>query len=379
MIKVCIISFSQINRDPRIIRQINALRHSAEILTVGFGKQYEDVQHIRIDVYKKSLLTMLQDTLRLLLHDYKKFYWSRYYVKQVLEKFPVNLEFNIIVANDIDSLPIALKLAMGKIPVLLDAHEYSPREFEDRFIWRVLFQNYREWLCRKYLKCASEMTTVCESISREYEKNFGVKSKLVFNAPTFVDLSSSLVDPNNIKIIHHGGANRSRKIELMIKMSSYLEERFSLYLMLVPSDQGYLEELSKLIKNYPRVFILPPVTVQEIPTFLNRYDIGLYILPPINFNNYYALPNKIFEFIQGRLAIAVSPNPEMASIVRHFDLGCVADDYTPQAMANVINKLSVEDIMRFKINSDSAAHSLNAEKSMANFIDIVDKLCTKPR
>ena len=55
--------------------------------------------------------------------------------------------------------------------------------------------------------------------------------------------------------------------------------------------------------------------MHELPRMANDYDVGLYLLPPTNFNQRYALPNKFFEFIQGRLAIAIGPSPEMAKLV----------------------------------------------------------------
>ena len=58
--------------------------------------------------------------------------------------------------------------------------------------------------------------------------------------------------------------------------------------------------------------------MHEIVDTIAEYDIGLFILSPINFNYYHALPNKLFEFIQARLAIAVSPSPEMARIVHRL-------------------------------------------------------------
>ena len=87
-----------------------------------------------------------------------------------------------------------------------------------------------------------------------------------------------------------------------------------------------------------------------------------------------ALPNKLFEFIQGRLAIAIWPSPEMARIVHEYKCGIVSEDFTIESIANRLNSLSVQDIMKFKQNSHTAADFLCAEKNREEFLSIVKKL-----
>jgi hypothetical protein len=97
--------------------------------------------------------------------------------------------------------------------------------------------------------------------------------------------------------------------------------------------------------------------------FLNKYDIGLFILETTTFNYKFALPNKLFEFIQARLAIAIAPSPEMKEIVKKYDLGIVADNFTPTGMADKIKELSREKIMYFKNQSHLHSKELSAENN----------------
>lgn len=107
------------------------------------------------------------------------------------------------------------------------------------------------------------------------------------------------------------GAVKSKK---MIWLMDHLDDRFEMYLMLVPTDQDYLTELKKLAGNRAVEF-LPTVPTQQISTFINQFDLGLFIVEPVNFNYTHALPNKFFEFIQARLGIVIGPSPEMKRIV----------------------------------------------------------------
>ena len=67
------------------------------------------------------------------------------------------------------------------------------------------------------------------------------------------------------------------------------------------------------------------------------------------------MPNKLFEFLQARLAIVVGPTPDMAEFVLDTELGLVTEDFTPAALAACLKKLTRDDINRFKESADKAA------------------------
>jgi hypothetical protein len=114
--------------------------------------------------------------------------------------------------------------------------------------------------------------------------------------------------------------------------------------------------------------------MQELPQHLNRYDIGVFLLPPTNFNYRYALPNKLFEFIQARLAVAIGPSPEMARLVRQYCCGVIADDFTPEALAASLNRLTGADIDRLKQASHAAAKELCFEKNAPILLKMVERV-----
>jgi hypothetical protein len=94
---------------------------------------------------------------------------------------------------------------------------------------------------------------------------------------------------------------------------------------------------------------------------------GVFLLPPINFNYANALPNKFFDFIQAGLAVAIGPSPEMASYLTTFRNGVVSEDFEAADLASVLNKLTESDIEMLKTNSAAAASELCAEKNEVIF------------
>jgi hypothetical protein len=106
------------------------------------------------------------------------------------------------------------------------------------------------------------------------------------------------------------------------------------------------------------------------PARLNDFDLGVYLLEPNSFNNRYALPNKFFEFLQGRLGVAIGPSPEMARIVRDTGAGIVAPDFRPETLAAALNRLTADDVRRFKQAAHAAARTYSAEANRGKFLAI---------
>jgi hypothetical protein len=289
-------------------------------------------------------------------------YWESPIVADALGKL-ARLRPDAVVANDLETLPVALRIAAGA-PVIFDAHEYAPREFEDRFLFRVLQQPYRANLVARYVPRAAAMTTVCDAIASAYAADVGgVRSEIITNAAAYAELTPSPVDDRVVRMIHHGIASPSRRIENMIRLMDHLDDRFRLDLMLMTPSPRYAGRLRRMAADDPRIRFRAPVSMLEIPRATNEYDIGLFLLEPTNFNYRHALPNKLFEFVQARLAVAIGPSPEMARVVREWELGIVADDYNPRTLARQLRTVSPDQLRAFKARSNAAARNLCAERN----------------
>jgi glycosyltransferase involved in cell wall biosynthesis len=317
-------------------------------------------------------LRTLRSEAKLWLGFFESYYWGRPEVKACLQALGGE-KFDLIIVNDIPALPLGLRIA-GGAPVLLDAHEYSPTEFEDRLIWRLRIGRYYRYICRFFLPRATAMTTVCTGVADEYRRNFGITASVIENAPLRQDLVPSSLVPGSIRLVHHGAAIRSRRLELMIDVIKRTDQRFSLDFMLVGNDARYLQDLRDRASGEPRIRFLPPVAMPDICTATNGYDMGLFLLPPVNFNYRFALPNKLFEFIQARLAVAIGPSPEMARVVRAHGVGVVAESFEPADLAEVLNGLTEEDVMRYKQASHIAADKLCFKAAADRLLTLIDGL-----
>ncbi|MFN3998515.1 hypothetical protein [Algoriphagus sp.] len=284
----------------------------------------------------------------------------------------VQPKFDLILANDAETWPlaVALKKSHPESKVIFDAHEQYAKEFSEMLIWKWFHKRFVNFVCKKYIPEADKFITVCDGIAKDYTKDYGVQAYLILNTPEYEPDLTPSPEKDKIQIIHHGIANRSRKIEKMIHLMDYLDERFELKLMLIPSDPAYYQELKELAKG-KRIEFLPPVPTQEISSFINRFDIGLFILEPVNFNYANALPNKFFEFIQARLAIAIGPSPEMSKIVLEEKNGIVGSSFEEKELGEALNAISIEEIQKKKEISHQIAWKYSNhqnEKVMENLL-----------
>lgn len=382
MKKALVVVFSNLKHDARVTRQVDWLKKDFKVTVVCFDAHDDvEVEQIKLSQPKLTLMTKAKMALCLVSHLYQQAY-NLFHPYQYLVDGLSNQNFDIILANDIDALPLAFAINKSRnSKIIFDAHEYAPRHFENKLMWRIFFQPFYIHLCKKFIPQTDGMLTVGYGLANEYEKNFGVKPLIITNATRHFDISASPVSDNQIRLIHHGIANESRKLELMLEMMNELDERFTLDLILMTSDYAsgktktYIESLKQQASSNLRIKILPAVKSSEVVPTINHYDVGVFLIPPVNFNYANTLPNKLFDFIQARLAIAIGPTPEMAAIVNRFDIGVVGDDFTPQSLAAKLNALTKEQLIQYKERAAVAAATLNAGQNEIIFREYIQNIC----
>jgi hypothetical protein len=378
MKKVVIISFSDFTQEPRVLRTIEALKGQFSIAVFSTGKEFEGIESIDIsdlnnDYFFQARGNLLTKKIRSFINRIitrekpgsdKQFlaqYWNDGRSELLMKLKQQNA--SIYIGHGIYTIPLLAELS-AQSKTIFNAHEYYPREFEENENWVKFSKPYFDFILRRYVKKVSLIFCVNETISKEYYKEYNVNAVVITNARDYVDISpSDIVNLANIKLVHHGAALKGRNLERTINIINFLPENYELHLILMPSDLNYYNTLVNTYRNQSRIYFHEAVKMSDIPKFINQFDIGVYILPPTNYNNLAALPNKFFDFIQGRLCLALSPNTEMKHIVQQYSIGVIAKGFESEDVANEIKKLSKEEIMYFKNNSHQCAKSLSAENN----------------
>lgn len=215
------------------------------------------------------------------------------------------------------------------------------------------------------------MLTVSPGLASRYDREFGISCIVFRSVPFYKQNQPRITVEDSIRIVHHGIANPNRELEKMIDVVKRLDTRFT-FDMYLTGTPAYIVALKNHAKDVKNVRICDPVPYNELHGMLTSgYDIGFFYNEPLTFNLKHSLPNKFFEFIQARLAVAIGPSPDMAEIVHAFGCGVVSKEFSIKSMADALNALSCEDIDKMKSRSDAAAKELNYEKESSLFLTLI--------
>jgi hypothetical protein len=376
MPNLLILTTRKLNTAPRVLREIQALAKDYTISAVGHTRpdSTTPVRFIHVSKIGQSFTERIVNIAARLMRVSPPVLESISTRLSDLRKLVDDTEADIIIAHEPHFLPFLKKLKSNHgFKLIYNAHEYHPLEFTDRWYWNAFWKPYYENIYRNCLPHVDLLINVCDSIAQKCEDEFGKKGIVIPNASIYYNIEPTH-NEGIIRAIHHGGCIPSRKIEVMIEVAKMLGSNFHLDLMLTLNEGQYYDEIKKLADETSNVDIIEPVPFEQIVLFTNQYDIGLFLLPPTNYNYSVALPNKLFEFIQARLCVAIGPSPEMSNIVKKYNLGIISEDFTARSMAEAIGLLRREDIQQYKERSHQAAPKLSAENFNKLFVDSISGL-----
>ncbi|WP_249043191.1 glycosyltransferase [Georgenia thermotolerans] len=349
------------------------MSNHADVITVGYGATPKGArEHLRLPDNVPSLPKTARGILALAARRHESSELAAPGVRAALELVG-DRRFDIVVANDARALPVAFTAAQNSdSAVWADLHEWAPEERSHIRSWRLLVAPMMDYLCRKYLPRCAAITTVSNGIAELYASRYGVKPQIMRNSPAFVDLTPSPAPATTIRLVHSGLAAPGRQIETIIDAMDLLGTGFTLDLFLMPGNDGgrFLDQLQNRAAVNPTITFHDPVPAHTLPQTLNDYDVGVYWIPPYSTNARLALPNKFFDFIQARLALAIAPSPEMTKIVEQHGLGVVSDGFDLDSCAKSLTGLTQERVAEYKAASDLVAHrfSFDADAQVASSI-----------
>lgn len=379
--RVCVIAFSEIRVDARVLRQAHGLARDFDVTVCGFGRNpfaaaegitWRELPRNRWENFGLYPLKQLLLLPGLLFPSCLKWCDAVHASWRVAHRIVRQGGFDVVVCNDTETMLLGTEAQRLRpaTRIVLDLHEYATREsdislfpFRQRLKAMYLKLPMRRRLLRHFSPKFDAVITVNDVFANLYPQEFGMKKPVVvMNAPDLPEfLPSAAGVDGSINLIHHGVLSRYREPERMIRAVGLCPPEYRLHFMFGNGNPELEAELKAVAERYApgRVEFHPPVKPAEVSAAIARFDAGLYILPPHSFNDEHALPNKFFDFIVAGLALAISPNVCMAEIVRRHGLGVIATDYTPEAMATAIQLLTPESIAAFRDASRKARGILN--------------------
>jgi glycosyltransferase involved in cell wall biosynthesis len=272
-------------------------------------------------------------------------------------------DVDVFVANDLDTLP-ANFLASGikRKPLIYDSHEYYTEVPE--LIGRPFVKAIWTWIEKLLVPRVDAAYTVCASIAEVYRDLYGVDFKVVRNLPVYSQVDKLIGTPvektDSSKIILYQGAlNLGRGIEAAIRAMQFIE---GAVLWLV-GDGDLTSQLKQLVTELnldQKVKFWGRLPLNQLHEITRQADLGISLEEDLGLNYRFALPNKLFDYIQAGVPVLVSNLPEMRRIVDQYQIGAIAETHQRRDLAEIMKSalFDQEKIKQWKQNLPMAAKAL---------------------
>ncbi len=375
---VLIIAFTDAFANGRINRQIRCLREHYQVTVASLTDPY--VPGVPVIPCRQELMgnsSKFVSAMELLRGQYERHYWR--IVADVQQKI-THLQPDLIIANGIDTLPLALHIARtAGAKLLFDAPTYEIDPPLDAHPRERLFTHYRRYLCTTYIPQVDAMTTSSQGFAAHYAALLHITPEVVTDAPEDAACEPTLRPENQqqIRLVCYGPASRWYAYERLCALMDALDERFTLDMLLMPqgaAQHRYFKQLMKQVEKHPRIELTYLIPQKMLFLISAPYDIGVMLQKPASVNQRSLIPESFFAYLQARLALAVGPFTEMAPIVRDNDCGVVSSNFAPAALAQVLQPLDHRTINHYKQRSHAWMEHKPAAENCNRLLRLVEQL-----
>ena len=282
---------------------------------------------------------------------------------------------NVLWCNDLDTLPANyLYSKIKKLKLIFDSHEYFTEVPE--LINNPFSRNFWKFLERLMVPNLKHVLTVSQSIVNLFEKEYNIKVSLLRNVPSLKKQTAKVktikVEGKKI-IIYQGSINVNRGIEQMIEAMQHLNN-YVLYIAGTGDISQEIESLITKLNLQDKVKLLGRIPLEKLHGYTQQADLGLSLEEDAGLNYRFALPNKLFDYIQAEIPVLVSNLPEMKNLVTQHQLGEIIENHNPKHIATKIEAMlsDKEQLKIWRKNAKKAALELNWEKEKHVISDLFD-------
>ncbi len=379
MKKLVIVVFTESCFDTRVIKHINSLKNVFFITLVSNDKIYKknsfhekNIHFIPINYSGKKANKNILDFL-------KYNFYMRYKLFRILK----NIKYDYILANDLETLiPVYFSNIHKQLSIIYDSHEiWTERNGCKKTILHKCINFYEANTEKMIVHKIRKTITVSSDIGKYLQKKWKYSKDILIlrnipdnNYSKHFEVTRKLLNiPKDIKLFVYAGAiNESRNIPNLIEAFKEIADKRIGLLLIGQSDI----ELKDFLNDSSRIYYINQVPENHLHYYLKIADIGIHPLNTNNSLNYkYALPNKIFQFMQAGLALCLFENNAIKEIIDNNKNGVYASMNTLNDIKNNITKILSFDIDDMKKQSIKAYLSTyNWETEKKSFTKFINKL-----
>ena len=357
-IKTAIVTVSNdLATDNRVNRTCNVLKESGYTVVLVGRKRKNSI----------PLKSQNHQCVRLnLLFDKGPFFYAELNVR--LFFFLLFSPVDLILSNDLDTLPAAFlahKLKR-KTKIVYDSHELFTEapELEGRFVKKI-WERIEKMIFPKL----EHIITVNDSIAEIFKSKYRKSIVVIRNVSEKFDWSElkskkdlGIPEDKELIIVQGSGLNVDRGIEEAILAMQLIDNA----ILLIVGDGDVIPNAKELVKTHQletKVLFFGKRPYKELMQFTRYASIGLALDKPKSLNYRFALPNKLFDYIQANTAVICSNLIEIQKIVEKYEIGISIETLSPEVIAETINGLleNKDKLLALQENCKKAAEVENWE------------------
>lgn len=187
--------------------------------------------------------------------------------------------------------------------------------------------------------------------------------------------------PDTKVLLYQGEIKSARGIEPLLSAIELLPDANLALVMMgsIPSEE-YEKQLHNRIEQSEhlkgRVLFKERVTRSELLPWTASADLGVAPILNIRANNYYCLPNKLFEYLQAEVPCATSDFPELKAIVEGHQVGFTFNPDHPQTLADAVTDFfqHPERAEQYRQNARNVKRELSWEQEQHKLIALYNQL-----
>lgn len=278
---------------------------------------------------------------------------------------------DIFCAIDLDTiLPCLFASKIRKTKRVYDAHELFTelKEVSTNPFSHRLWTSIENFAVPRY----KHGYTVCQSIANELGKKHGVAYLVIRNLARYNPA------PNDAErgehLIYAGAVNEGRSFETLIPAMKDIP-----YPLYIYGDGNFMPQLKYLIREHKvedKVLLKGMTAPEELAEAMKKAKIGVGLIEATGMNQYLALPNKLFDYIQAETPQLTMDYPEIKAVNKEYEVALLISNLNPKAISNALNLL-MEDVVLYqtlKSNCKTAKEELNWEKEEQKLIDFYNSI-----
>jgi len=282
----------------------------------------------------------------------------------------------LFISNDLDTLPATYMAAwFRKVRLIYDSHELFTQVPE--LIQRKRIQNLWKRIEAIFVPRVDYALTVSYPIAEIYRRLYKTRFKVVRNVPERRKAEQNLsirkeYDGKSI-IIYQGALNVGRGLEMMIHSMQFLDD--AVFIIAGTGDiDAKLRSLTEELGVAGKVFFKGRLLPEDLAELTMSADLGISLEEDRGLNYRYALPNKIFDYIQCRIPVLCSALPEMSRIVETYGIGIATNEKNPKKLAGIMRYMFEERAAgAWKNALDHAARELCWENESQVYLDLLSE------